>query len=73
MIEDEYRHASKEASRMAVESTECYKIGAILYVPHHTRQGIFIGPGGMERTLLEVMRLGQLRREYLWARPRESA
>lgn len=47
----------------------CYEMDGLLYVPHYTRDGVYVGPGQRERTLtaLQVERAQPVMRG-LWPR-----
>lgn len=46
-----------------------YKMGDIMFVPHHTKKGVFVAPGGVEHTQQELRRLrARPIRKHLWAR-----
>lgn len=47
----------------------CFEMGGILFVPHHFRDGVFVGPGGIERTSSELLKARAKKRfEFLWPR-----
>lgn len=54
------------------EATEVLVHNRILWVPHYRLRGIFVAPGGIERTRKDLMRDGaRMSIQQLWPRPRE--
>ena len=52
-----------------MELMTCYWLGAMPYVPHYRAPGVYVAPGGRERTgdLLKAMGATPEKR-YLWVR-----
>ena len=55
-----------------VERTTCYLLGRLPYVPHYSRFGIYVAPGGGQMTSAELLEAGAVPyKEFLWPRPDE--
>lgn len=49
--------------------TPCYWLNDIQYVPHYTEEGVFVAPGGIEKTEKYLLEHGAVKAtDYLWQR-----
>jgi hypothetical protein len=58
------------ANRLAeVDHAYMYFVKAMPYLPHYTKKGIFVAPGGLERTEAQILAIGGVKKATtLWPR-----
>lgn len=60
---------SKEEPMQGRDFAVIYWLGTQKWVPHYTKAGVFVAPGGVERTEHELLDLGAFKGTgYLWPR-----
>lgn len=63
--------ADNARSLVQKKETFAFKIGGVLYVPHYTLHGIYVGPGNRQLDESMLRQLGARETQMpLWARPR---
>ena len=68
----EHELSSANTSRMTVERTICYGVGAMSYVPHFSAYGVYVAPGYRVTTKEFLEATGATTyKEFLWKRPDE--